>query len=279
MKRITPTFALFTLFIYQFFSACTPSNNKTEQQSGQDTTTLEIIGEELSYNSDSTTMKGYIARTPQEGKHPGVIVIHEWWGHNDYVRHRADMLAELGYVALAIDMYGDGKQANHPEDAGKFAGMVFSNMPEARARFEAALRTLKSNPNVDSTKIAVVGYCFGGSVALTMANLGYDLDAVAAFHSGVQLPVPPSADLKATVLVANGADDPFISSESVDAFKSQMDAVNANYRYISYPGTKHAYTSPAATEMGLKFNLPLEYNEESDLASWKELTELLKNTL
>lgn len=240
---------------------------------------VKIKGETVTYATDSTTMKGYIAYDENATeKRPGILVIHEWWGLNDYVRERADMLAELGYVALAVDMYGDGKQAEHPDDAGKFAGMVMQNMPEATARFNAALELLKSNPNVDIESIAAVGYCFGGSVALSMANAGSDLDAVAVFHSGVALPVMPSEKLKAKILVCNGADDPFASPESIATYKKQMDSINANYKYVAYPGAVHAFTSKEATALGEKFNLPLAYNKEADEKSWEELKTLLKET-
>ncbi len=252
---------------------------KTENSDNKETIEIEqnIVGHELTYSNDSTTMKGYIAfDEAQTDKRPGVLVVHEWWGHNDYSRQRADMLAELGYTALALDMYGDGKLAAHPEDAGKFAGMVISNMPEAKSRFIAAMNELKNHPFVDSTKIAAIGYCFGGSIVLTMANAGMDLDAVAAFHSGVALPIMPSEDLKAKVLVCNGADDPFINPESVELFKAKMDSLNADYKYIAYEGVKHSFTSKEANANGEKFNLPLEYNKEADEKSWVELQETLK---
>jgi dienelactone hydrolase len=238
---------------------------------------VEVKGEEVSYASDSTNLKGYIAYDVNaEEKRPGVLIVHEWWGHNDYVRQRADMLAELGYTAMAVDMYGDGKQAAHPDDAGKFAMSVMSNLPEAEARFNAALNLLKSHATVDSEKIAAIGYCFGGSVVLTMANTGADLDAVAAFHSGVQLPVMPNSDLKAKVLVCNGADDPFIPAESVEAFKSALDSVGADYEYIAYPGVTHSFTSKAADEYGEKFDMPLAYDADADAKSWASLMELLE---
>lgn len=240
---------------------------------------VNIEGTEVTYRTDSTQMKGYIAYdNSKKGKRPGVIVVHEWWGHNDYTRERADMLAASGYTAIAIDMYGDGKQAAHPEDAGKFSGMVMKNMDVAQARFDAALNLLKNHPSVNSEDIAAIGYCFGGSVVLTMANAGKDLDAVAAFHSGVQLPILPNDKLKAKILVANGADDPFVSDESVTKFKSAMDSIHADYEYIAYKGAKHAYTSKGATALGEKFNLPLEYNAEADKKSWEALKSLLSTT-
>lgn len=238
---------------------------------------IDIRGEEVSYETDSTTMKGYMAWNTGSGeKRPGILVIHEWWGHNDYTRQRADMLAELGYVAFAIDMYGEGKQAKHPEEAGKFAGMVMQNMEEAEARFNAALELLKQNEHVDPDKIAAIGYCFGGSVALTMANAGADLDAVAAFHSGINLPVGPGEALKAKVLVCNGADDPMIPPTDVAAFTGAMDSIGADYKYVSYENAVHAFTSKAADSLGQKFELPLAYNEEADRKSWDELKALLE---
>lgn len=271
-------FSLMAVVLISTFS-CKDESKKSTSEDIIEVVEVNIKGETVTYATDSTTMKGYIAFDENNtDKRPGILVIHEWWGHNDYVRERADMLAELGYVALAVDMYGDGKQADHPDDAGKFAGMVMQNMEEATARFNAALELLKSNPNVDAESIAAIGYCFGGSVALSMANAGSDLDAVAAFHSGVALPVMPSDKLKARVLVCNGADDPFASSESIETFKKQMDSINADYKYVAYPGAVHAFTSKEADALGEKFDLPLAYNKEADEKSWQELQTLLTET-
>jgi len=237
---------------------------------------VKVKGEQVDYTSDSLKMKGYVAfNENSEEKRPGIIVVHEWWGHNDYVRQRADMLAELGYVAMAVDMYGDGKLAAHPDDAGKFAMSVMGNIDSATERFNAALEMLKAHPSVDPNKIAAIGYCFGGSVALTMANAGLDLDAVAAFHSGVQLPVMPSDKLKAKVLVCNGAEDPFIPAESVENYKKAMDSLKADYKYIAYENATHSFTSKAADSIGKQFNLPLAYQKEADEKSWQELQQLL----
>ena len=252
------------------------SENTTESKEITEELAVAVKGEEVTYATDSTNLRGYISydRNAKE-KRPGVLIVHEWWGHNNYVRQRADMLAELGYTAMAVDMYGDGKQADHPDDAGKFAMSVMTNLPEATARFDAALDLLKTHATVDSEKIAAIGYCFGGSVVLTMANKGADLDAVAAFHSGVQLPIMPNEKLKAKVLVCNGADDPFISSDSVVAFKTALDTINADYKYFAYPGVKHSFTSKEADANGKKFNLPLAYDADADAKSWTSLQELL----
>lgn len=237
---------------------------------------VKVKGTEISYQTDSTKLKGYIAFDEnKKEKRPGILIVHEWWGHNNYVRKRADSLAALGYTAIAVDMYGNGKQADHPKDAGKFASAVFKNLLEAKARFYKAMEVLQAHESVDAEKIAAIGYCFGGSVALTMANSGADLDAVAAFHSGVGLPIMPNDKLKAKVLVCNGADDPFISAESVTTFKKAMDSINANYTYIAYPGVVHSFTSKEADENGKKFDLPLAYNAEADEKSWESLQKLL----
>lgn len=265
---------LFLLFAIFILTACSQKSD-SDSQSEEATQEPWPMGE-VSYSADSITMNGYIAfDTNSTDKRPGILVVHEWWGHNEYARYRADKLAELGYVALAVDMYGDGKVAGHPDDAGKFAMEVMSDAAGAQTRFEEAINVLKNHPGVDSEKIGAVGYCFGGSVVLTMASAGKDLDAVAAFHAGLQLPVQPEqGGIKARILVCNGADDPFISEDQIIAFKESMDGANANYTYISYPGAVHSFTSPFADSLGQQFQLPLAYNEEADKASWEEMQKL-----
>jgi len=283
MKSYTNYFAF--LFILFSILSCKDDKKASENQETSEDKQEEIVekpvklkGEEIKYTVDTLSMKGYLAYNENASqKKPGVIVVHEWWGHNDYVRQRANMLAELGYVALAIDMYGDGKQAAHPDDAGKFAMSVMGNIDSATARFKAALEMLKQQKSVDPDKIAAIGYCFGGSVALTMANVGIDLDAVAAFHSGVQLPVMPTKDIKAKVLVCNGAIDPFIPAKTIEAYKKAMDSVKADYKYIAYENATHSFTSKAADTIGKKFNLPLAYQQEADEKSWSELQKLLED--
>ena len=271
MKR----FIYFLASLVLVCSVACKENNKQEPEA--EPLAVSVKGTEVTYATDSTNLKGYIAYDENSKvKRPAGLIVHEWWGHNDYVRERADMLANLGYTAMAVDMYGDGKQAEHPEDAGKFAMSVFTNLPEAKARFNAAVSLLKAHESVDADKLAAIGYCFGGSVVLTMANSGADLDAVAAFHSGVTLPVMPNDQLKARVLVCNGAADPFISPESVTVFTKAMDSIGAKYEYISYPDAKHSFTSKAADANGKKFDLPLAYDAKADEQSWASLQTLLK---
>lgn len=257
--------------------SCTGQQEKSaNDEEMAEETQPEYVGEEISYATDSTTMNGYIAYDKNDtGKSPGILVVHEWWGHNDYARKRADMLAELGYVALAVDMYGEGKKAGHPEDAQKFAMSVMGNFDTAKERFSKAMETLKNNPKVDSEKIGAIGYCFGGSVVLSMANAGYDLDGVVAFHGGLQLPVmPEKGDVKAKVLICNGAEDPFVAPEHVAAYTAAMDSAQADYQYIAYENAKHSFTSKIADSVGKQFELPLAYNQKADEASWEEMKSL-----
>lgn len=278
MKNLLRTFCVVTPLAVLI--SCGPSN-QTENDSttsSRDTipAVVSIKGEEVGYNTDTVEMKGYITYDSNDStRRAGILVVHEWWGHTDYVRQRADMLAELGYVALAVDMYGDGQKADHPEDAMKFSGMVMNNMEGSRARFQAAYNVLAAHPMVEPGSVSAVGYCFGGSLILAFANDGMDLDGVAAFHSGVELPIMPGNSLTSRVLVQNGGADPFISEESVTAFKSAMDDAGATYEYISYPGVKHAFTNPAADEKGQQFELPLAYDKEADEKSWMKLQEFL----
>lgn len=263
---------IYTLVVGLLLAACSTTSESTNDASSEEVTP-NFVGEVTNYSTDSTNMIGYLAYDANDSsKRPGILVVHEWWGHNEYSRERADMLAKMGYVALAVDMYGDGKQAAHPQEAGEFAGMVMGNFDEAKARFEAAMNVLKSNPNVDADKIGAIGYCFGGSVVLSMANSGYDLNAVAAFHAGLGLPVMPDAGtIKGKVLVAQGADDPFVPEQQILDFKAAMDAAGADYKYVAYDGAVHAFTSKGADALGEKFELPLAYNAAADSASWEEL--------
>jgi len=238
----------------------------------------KVVGEEVGYRSGETVLKGYLAFDDAvEGKRPGVLVVHEWWGHNEYARVRAEMLAEEGYTALAVDMYGDGKQAAHPDDAGKFAAEVRSNMPQAEARFRAAMKLLQGHRTVDSERIAAIGYCFGGGIVLEMARRGVALDGVASFHGSLGSATPDhEGKVKAKVLVLNGADDPFVKPEQIAAFKQEMERAGADYRLINYPGAKHSFTNPQADRFGEQFGMPLAYNESADKASWAELTGFLE---
>jgi len=229
---------------------------------------------EIQYKQGDVQLNGYIAFDDGiEGKRPGVLIIHEWWGHNAYVRKRAEMLAGLGYTAMAVDMYGDGKVADHPDTAGEFSSAVMKDIHGAgKLRFLAALEVLKQQPTVDRDRIAAIGYCFGGGIVLNMARMGFDLDGVVSFHGslGARVTANPG-NIKARILVCHGADDPFVSSEQVAAFKEEMDGLGVDYQINAYPGAVHGFTNPDADANGAKFGLPLAYHEKADKESWQAM--------
>ncbi len=260
-----PIFILLIMFIS--FSCSNQKNNGAS-----------IKTEEVNYTANGTTLKGFLSYDEnQQGVRPGIIVVHEWWGNNDYSERRAEMLAKLGYIALAIDMYGDGKQADNPDDAGKYASQVMQNMDEAKARFDAGVNFLKEQSQTDTSRIAAIGYCFGGGVVLRMALAGDDLNAVVSFHGSLPTDsVKDAEDVKAKFLVCAGGADPFAPKEVVDKFKKVMDDAKVDYKFVSYPGALHAFTNPAADSLGKKFNIPIAYNKEADEKSWAAMKEFFK---
>ena len=260
---------LLSLFI---LSGCSKKkeNNMNEGSS--------IVAKEVTYSSEGTPLKGFLVYDQnKEGRRPGIIVVHEWWGMNQYARHRAEMLAKLGFIALAIDMYGNGKIARHPDNAGKFATEIMDHMDTARARFDAGLKLLKEQPQTDTSNIAAIGYCFGGGIVLRMALEGANLKGVVSFHGDLPTEsVKNPEQVKAKILVCNGADDPFNPAKKVDAFKDAMDKAGIDYKLINYPGAEHSFTNPAADSLGKKFNLPLAYNKQADEKSWEAMQNFFK---
>ncbi|MEW6601119.1 MAG: dienelactone hydrolase family protein [Nitrospirota bacterium] len=239
----------------------------------------DVRGEPVEYTSGNVTLKGYLAYDHNiKGKRPGVLVVHEWWGNNEYARKRATMLADLGYTALAVDMYGDGKQAEHPDDAGKFAMEVSKNIDLKISRFMAAYDYLKKQASVDPTRIAAIGYCFGGSVVLDMARTGMDLKAVVSFHGGLTTnnPARPGA-VSAKILVCHGGSDTFTTPEQIEAFKNEMFEAKADLKFITYKNAKHSFTNPEADSYAQKFNIPVGYNAAADKKSWDDMKKFLKN--
>lgn len=231
-----------------------------------------ITGETVAYSADTVNMQGYIAfDSASTAKRPAVLVVPEWWGIGDYVKGRARQLAELGYIAMAVDMYGNATEATNPEAAGKMAMPFYTNPQMAKARFDAALAKLKTYPQVDTNRIAAIGYCFGGAMVLNAAKLGAPLVGVVSFHGGLAGVTPDKATLKAKVLVCHGGADNFESPEEIATFKKQMDSVGADYTFKVYEGATHAFTNPEATEKGKQFNMPISYNAAADTASWNDM--------
>ncbi|MGM0575997.1 MAG: dienelactone hydrolase family protein [Myxococcota bacterium] len=237
-----------------------------------------IETEEVRYEGGGVTMQGYLAwDASMTGERPGVLVVHEWWGHNDYARKRARMLAELGYTAIAVDMYGDGKTAEHPSEAGEFTKEVMSDLPAARERFEAAVETLREHPTVRPDDVAAIGYCFGGGVVLHMARAGFDLDGVASFHGSLATETPAEpGDVEAEILVLHGGADELVPEEQVEAFRDEMERAGADYDVVVYDGAMHSFTNPDADARAEEFGLPLAYDAEADRKSWERLEAFLE---
>jgi dienelactone hydrolase len=240
----------------------------------------EVIGKTVDYTAGGVASKGYIAYDNSvKGKRPAVIVVHEWWGVTDYPKKRADMLAKLGYVAFAADMYG-GKIADNPADAQKYSGESMKDFSSLKDKFSAVIDLLKKNEFVDPSKIAAIGYCYGGGVVLNMARAGFDLKGVVSFHGNLTAVEPAQqGKVKAKILVCNGGADKFISEDNINNFKKEMTSAHVDYSFKSYVGGLHAFSNPAATELGKKFNMPIAYNEKADKNSWADMKKFLKTVL
>jgi dienelactone hydrolase len=231
---------------------------------------------EVELKHGSTVLKGFIAWDDAlTDRRPGVLIVHEWWGHNDHVRAQARRLAEAGYVGFALDLYGNGKLAAHPDDAQTFMMEAAKDPAAIRARFDAALGALKADPHVDPSRIAAIGYCFGGGVVLDMARAGHpDLDAVVSFHGVLATETPATKGaVHARVLVLHGADDPMVTPGHLEAFRKEMDAAGATYAVVTYPGARHAFTNPTADTHGME---ALRYNADADQRAWAAMLTLFK---
>lgn len=198
----------------------------------------------------------------------GVIVVHEWWGLNDYVRSRVKQLTDLGYQAVAVDMYGDGKTATTPDAAQALMMAALAEPDKMNARFQQALQQLQKNTD----RVYAMGYCFGGAVVLNQARMGTSLAGVASFHGllGTERPAK-KGQVKAKVLVATGGDDPMVTAEQTAAFVQEMQTAGVNLQLRCYPGIKHGFTNKSATEKGEKYGMPLAYDEQADKDSWEAL--------
>lgn len=265
----------FMLSVLIGFFACNDNKSSGDKPADAKETTMEkpvIKEEKVNYAADSINMIGYVSYdSASTKKRPVVLVVHEWWGINDYTRSRINQLAELGYLAMAIDMYGNGATADDPGKAGELATPFYKDPKMAKARFDAAVAKIKTYAIADTTQIAAIGYCFGGAQVINMAKLGEDLKGVVSFHGNLMVMPADKNLLKAPILVCHGDDDKFVPAEEVAAFKKQMDSIGANYTFKSYAGATHAFTNPYSTEKGKKFNLPIAYNAAADSASWKDM--------
>ena len=258
------------LLVAGFLIAC---NNEPKQAAtttpGTGADSAGMKEENISFTADSANLNAFVVYNDSvKGRRPAVIVIPEWWGLVDYPKTRARMLANLGYVAMALDIYGNGKVADNPDSAGAFAKPFYMNPMKAKIRIDSAIARLRKFDNVDTANIGAIGYCFGGGVLLNTVRLGDDLKGVVSFH-GSLIGTPARKDLLRTkILVCHGNDDKFVSAADVAKFRKQMDSIGASYTFIGYEGATHAFTNPASTANGEKFKMPIAYNGKADTASW-----------
>lgn len=234
-----------------------------------------VVSKEITYKVGEQTFKGQLFFDDAiQGKRPGILVVHEWWGLNDYARERAAQLAKLGYVAFAVDMYGNGKTTEHPKEASAMAGMVRKNQQEWQARGEAGLKILRDHPLVDSTKLGAIGYCFGGSTALKLAHAGAGLKAVVSFHGALM--VPSEAEVKAIqakILICHGAADAFIPEKLIQEVRGTYDKAGIDYQMIYYGGAVHSFTVPDANSRKLD---GIRYDPAADRRSWAAMRALFQ---
>ena len=232
----------------------------------------ELKHKEIEYKHGDTTLLGYLVWDDSAGaaKRPGVVVVHEWMGHNDYARMRASMLAKLGYVAFALDMYGKGVKAKDAQEASQMAGRFKSDRKLMRDRAAAGLEVLKKQPMVDTSRLAAMGYCFGGQVSLELARAGADVKGVVSFHGALDTPTPQDAkNVKGKVLALHGAADPFVPPDHVAAFQKEMEDAKVDHQFVAYgPGVVHGFTNPDNMGSAMK---GVGYDEKADRRSWQAM--------
>jgi len=225
----------------------------------------------LRYIIDGKPFMGFYAKpTKIDASTKTILIIHEWWGLNEYPKKRAITLAKDGFIAICLDMYGEGIVVNNPKDAGALAGVVYSDASILYKRFDAGYQAALKIEGVQKDKMAAIGYCFGGTVVLNAAKMGGDLDAIVSFHGGLKGAPLQKGKLKAAVLICNGAVDKFVSADEIATLKKEMKTNKADFSFIDYADATHAFTNPFSTEVGKKFNIPIAYNQAADEKSWAD---------
>jgi dienelactone hydrolase len=229
-----------------------------------------IITKTISYRQGGVELQGYLAYDDQlKGKRPGVLIVHEWWGLTDYIRKRTEQLASLGYVAFAADMFGKNKVTDHPKQAQAFMEQVTKNIDAWRRRALAGLSILRKQPNVDSNRIAAVGYCFGGSTVQQLAYGGADIRGIVSFHGSLVLPPASTVrPIKAKFLICHGAADPFTKPAMIPAYIAAMNSSEIDWQMDIYGHAKHAFTNPGVDKYGMP---QLGYNAHADFRSWEAM--------
>lgn len=240
-----------------------------------DAALAEVRSKALTYQDDGATLTGYLYWDDAvKARRPAVLVVHEWWGLNDYAKHRAEMLAKAGYVAFAMDMYGDKRVTEHAPEAQAWMEQITANVDAWRRRAMAALALIRSRPEVDPQSVAAIGYCFGGATVMQMAYAGADLKGVVSFHGSL----PPAqgvqkGSIKPDILAAHGAADAFVPPERVREFQKSLDDAGATWTMAVYSGARHGFTNPDAGKFGIA---NIEYNARADAQSWQLMLDFLK---
>lgn len=273
MKKSNLIFFCSTLLVLGSFCSCQTESPKHTSEVKKE---IEIKTEEVNYSSDGINLQGFAAYSTDRKDAPVIIIVHEWWGLNDYAKNRAKQLAKLGYFVFAVDMYGDGKIANNPTEASEYAMPFYKDPVMANKRLEAAIKKIKTYTQADTREIVAIGYCFGGSMVLNAARAGLPFDKVVSFHGGLAGLKPEKDKLKAKILICHGEDDQFVSKDEVQKFKKEMDSIGADYTFKTYPKATHAFSNPDATANGKKFDLPIAYNKKADQDSWNDFMQFLK---
>jgi dienelactone hydrolase len=238
----------------------------------------EVKSEVVEYRHGDVVLEGYLAYdAARKGKRPGVLVVHEWQGHNPYVRKRAEQLARLGYVAFALDMYGKGVLAKDAKEAAALAGIYKGDRKLMRTRAASGLNVLRGRPETDPKRLAAIGYCFGGTTVLELARNGADLASVVSFHGGLDTPTPEDArNIKGKVLALHGGDDPFVPVKQVEAFQEEMRKGGVDWQFVSYGGAVHSFTNPGSGNDNSK---GAAYNERADRRSWEAMKAFFAETI
>jgi dienelactone hydrolase len=234
-----------------------------------------IKSENVEYRVGDVTFKSVVVYDDAGGaKRPGIVVYPEWWGLTDYAKHRAQMLAELGYVAMAVDLYGNAQTTEDPAQAGKWAGALKADRKVLRERANAGLEQLKKNPHVDPGKLGAIGYCFGGATAIELGRGGADVKAIVTFHAALDSPNPADGkNIKGRLLVCHGGDDTFETPKDVEAFEQEMRQNHVDWQMNIYGGAVHSFTNPGADKHGIP---GIAYNAKADERSWRAMKDVFQ---
>ncbi len=237
---------------------------------------MNILTSKIDYQVGDQSHQAYLAYDESiNAPVPGVLIVHEWWGVNDYIIERAHQLAELGYVALAIDMYGNGVIAANTDEAGSLMTGVLDDMDKGTLALRAGYQVLLDQSLVDQEKTAAIGYCFGGAMVLHMARIGLPLSAVASFHGALgSFHTAEPGSIPARILVCHGEADSMVTMDDLASFKAEMDAAGADYEVNLYAGAKHGFSNPGADENASKYGIDVGYNSAADQASWQAMQTL-----